>query len=292
MITGFVRADRRFGLRNHVLFLPSVVCANRAVQEAKSHWPGSVAIEHPLGCAQIGIDKEQTWRTLVGIGSHPNVQHCVVLGLGCEGIAAQWVHEGIETMGRSSDVFLIQEEGGIKATGLKAASRPLFTEDDREAIAPHDVIIGIGELAGLGDFGLTLVKGLREVGFRLVQAVADDAATLVYAEPMPKGLDFATMVVKGGDAERLTGLVAAGAHMILSQGDAQHLGGHPIAPVVRIGYETTYRQAFRDDIDGYLADYSIEKWLAYLVDVMNGTMSASEKLQSELFAIERIGPTL
>ncbi|MCL4351557.1 MAG: UxaA family hydrolase, partial [Firmicutes bacterium] len=53
---GYRRENGTAGVRDLLLVLPAVVCANRAAWAAAQAIPGSVALEHPLGCAQIGAD--------------------------------------------------------------------------------------------------------------------------------------------------------------------------------------------------------------------------------------------
>jgi altronate dehydratase len=100
------------------------------------------------------------------------------------------------------------------------------------------------------------------------------------------------MRAQGGEAATLTGLVAAGCHLIMAPGDLQHLGGHPIAPVVRIGVDAALRPILGDDLDGWLDDRSPEEWLTYVEAVANGAGAVSETWGGDLFAIARLGPTL
>lgn len=294
---GYRRENGAVGVRNLLLALPAVVCANRAAFAAAQDVPGSVALEHPLGCAQIGVDKEQTFRTLVGIGSHPNVNHTAVIGLGCEGIAASSIFQGIIARGHSADVLTIQEAGGTTLTAFKAAehlrANTLPHSILRETMPIDQLIVGIGKFEALGDRGRAIIDEILDRGGRILKAVtATQEETLLYAEPCPISMRHATMQALTGDSETITGLAAAGAQIILAQGDAQYLGGHPVCPVIRIGYNPELWPALSDDIDGMIDRRTPSQWVDYLLEVASGNQTASELLGSQVFAIERVGPTL
>jgi altronate dehydratase len=95
-----------------------------------------------------------------------------------------------------------------------------------------------------------------------------------------------------GDTETIAGLVASGCHLVLAAGDKGRIGGHPVAPVVRVGYDPSLAQALADDIDGMIMDRSADQWVAFLLTVAGGQKTAAEELGAESFAIERLGPTL
>ena len=111
---GYLRSDGSAGVRDYRLALPSVVCANRAAIKAAREISSGVAIEHPIGCAQIGADREQTKRVLIGVGSHPNVMATAVIGLGCEGVPAAEVFEAVQGYRVMASVITIQAAGGTE----------------------------------------------------------------------------------------------------------------------------------------------------------------------------------
>ena len=57
---GYRRPDGRVGVRNHVLVLASVLCANGLVERLGRELPEVVALPHAWGCSQIGADLVQT----------------------------------------------------------------------------------------------------------------------------------------------------------------------------------------------------------------------------------------
>lgn len=70
---GYHRPDGTVGIRNHVLVMPTVVCANRVARGIAGAATGSVWFEHQHGCTQLGADAQQTARVLISHGTHPNV---------------------------------------------------------------------------------------------------------------------------------------------------------------------------------------------------------------------------
>ncbi len=144
--TGYRRKDGTVGVRNHVLILPSVVCANRVARGISQMVQGTTWVEHQHGCTQLGADAELSKRVLVGHGTHPNVYGVVVVGLGCETLRAQDVAAEIKSTCPDKPVHLviIQDEGGsVKsiAAGASAAGA-MVGEASRLSRTP----VGIAEL--------------------------------------------------------------------------------------------------------------------------------------------------
>ncbi len=148
-ILGYRRADDSVGIRNHVLILPSVVCANRVARAISQQVAGTTWVEHQHGCTQLGADAELTRRVLVAHGTHPNVYGVVVVGLGCETMRAQDIAADIrrEAPHKPVHLVIIQDEGGsLKATaaGAGAASemvKSAFAEK-RTAVDVSSLILG------------------------------------------------------------------------------------------------------------------------------------------------------
>jgi altronate dehydratase large subunit len=300
-VLGYRRDNGTVGIRDYLLALPSVVCANEAAALAVRGRPDGVTIEHPVGCAQIGADKEQTWRTLVGVGAHPNVRQTVVVSLGCEGIVAATIEEGIRAQGRATAVFGIQATGGVVEAGHEAGR---YLDQFRDAgvraepLPLEQLVLGIADIRALGQAGEEIVRAYRRLGGRTLMAAPPDmkppagVSLLEYAEPLPPHSESSAMRTGAGDGETITGLAASGAHLILAAGDLRHLGGHAIVPVVRVGHDPNTALALTDDLDGQAGDRSPEAWVAFLLEVANGRRTASEVLGSQIFAIQRIGPTM
>lgn len=144
---GYRRPDNRVGVRNHVLILPTIVCATQAAMQITQLVHGTVSFIHQHGCAQVGADYEQTFRTFAGIGSNPNVYGVVVMGLGCETHQARSVAEEIAKTGKPVEVVPIQDHGGTLmaiAQGAKIAAKMVQDASMvmREPVDFSELIVG------------------------------------------------------------------------------------------------------------------------------------------------------
>ncbi len=100
------------GIRNHVLILPTVSCANHTAMQIACSVPGAVAFCHSNGCGQLGPDMRQTYRVLAGVGMNPNAGAVLVLSLGCEAVASADLYQEISESGKPAAFLCVQQEGG------------------------------------------------------------------------------------------------------------------------------------------------------------------------------------
>src|SRR6478735_8554509 len=118
-LTGYKRADGRYGIRNHVIILPVDDISNAAAEGVASLIRGTMAIPHAYGRLQFGEDLELTFRTLAGTGRNPNIAACIVIG-----IEPKWTErivKEIEKTGKPVAGFHIERFGDLKT--IEAASR-------------------------------------------------------------------------------------------------------------------------------------------------------------------------
>lgn len=129
-INGFRRDDGKFGIRNHILVLPTVSCAFRVAEMIKEKAPFLTLINNQIPCSQMGANRLLSYNTLSNIGKHPNVFGVILIGVGCEGITARSLAEDIKKSGKKTEVVDIEDDGGsIKASekGVRIAGK--FYED-------------------------------------------------------------------------------------------------------------------------------------------------------------------
>src|SRR6056297_3659039 len=88
-LKGYRRHDKKIGIRNHLVVIPTVSCANSVVEKICDKVNKATPVTHKSGCAQLGKDLEQTRRTLMGFAKHPNVGAVLFVSLGCESLDAQ-----------------------------------------------------------------------------------------------------------------------------------------------------------------------------------------------------------
>lgn len=132
---GYRRANGAVGVRNHVIVLPSVFCANKTAEMIANKVNGAIALRHAVGCGQVGYDFELTARTLISMGKHPNVAAVLVVGLGCERFKPDELYEGIKESGKPVDMLVIQDEGGTFKTvekGVEIVEKFVNQEARRE----------------------------------------------------------------------------------------------------------------------------------------------------------------
>ena len=115
---GWRRENGRVGVRNHVVILPLDDLSNAACEAVANNVKGTMALPHAYGRLQFGEDLELHFRTLIGIGSNPNVAAVIVIG-----IEDQWTNrvvEGIAKTGKPVIGYGIEGHGDI-ATVAKAS---------------------------------------------------------------------------------------------------------------------------------------------------------------------------
>lgn len=115
---GYARPGGQVGVRNHVLVVPTVICAAVVAERiAAAIAPSGAALPHLAGCGQIGPDLSVTHDTLAAYARHPNVGAVIVVALGCEQVIAQYLADTARQSGKDARIVSIQGEGGtVRAT--------------------------------------------------------------------------------------------------------------------------------------------------------------------------------
>ncbi|OUN01130.1 MAG: carbohydrate hydrolase [Paenibacillaceae bacterium ZCTH02-B3] len=177
---GYVRENGKVGIRNHVLVMSSVGCANTVVEKISAQ-TGANPITHQQGCLQLGVDQELTKKTLIGAGNNPNIGAVLIVGLGCETVQPTLLAEHIK--GKRVEYITIQECGGTTKAVEKGVAivREMQKELEKQKREPVDIshlIIGL-KCGGSDTFsGLTANPVLGYVSDRLV----DLGGTVILSE--------------------------------------------------------------------------------------------------------------
>lgn len=108
---GWRRENGRAGVRNHVVILPLDDLSNAASEAVANNIKGVMPLPHAYGRLQFGKDLDLLFRTLIGIGSNPNVAAVVVIGIE-EGWTKRVV-DGIAATGKPVSGFGIEGHGDI-----------------------------------------------------------------------------------------------------------------------------------------------------------------------------------
>ena len=145
---GYKRPDGKCGVRNHVMVLSSVSCANGVVNAIGRELPEVKAVTHPEGCGRGIADVEITGRTVAGLCNNPNVASVLIVGLGCEFMKAPQLAEQVQGSGKRVETLVIQEQGGTRKTTAKGIeiARSMLTEVDslaREDCGWDKLVLGL-----------------------------------------------------------------------------------------------------------------------------------------------------
>lgn len=184
MVMGYRRAHGRFGIRNQVLVISLVQCANGAVTRIAARC-GVPAVTIDTGCGEYHDQENRTNLGLIRAGQHPNVYGAVLVSLGCQWTDPKAIAAEIEKYGTKVFHLCIQDEGGVKATVEKGTAlvEQLLKEGremPREPFPVSDLVVSVycggsdwssslaanvttGEAADLlGDAGAAIVSaGIR-----------------------------------------------------------------------------------------------------------------------------------
>ncbi len=129
-LTGYRRADGRFGIRNHVIILPVDDISNAAANGVASLIKGVMALPHAYGRLQFGQDLELTFRTLAGTGRNPNVAAVVVIGI--EPKWTQRIVDDIAKTGKPVAGFSIERLGDLRVIEMASRKAKEFVQDASE----------------------------------------------------------------------------------------------------------------------------------------------------------------
>lgn len=111
-IYAYRRENGRVGVRNHVAILSVDDISNAACEAVANNIKGTLALPHSYGRLQFGEDLELFFRTIIGIGSNPNVAAAVVIGI--EPGWTKRIVDGIAVTGKPVSGFSIEGKGDIR----------------------------------------------------------------------------------------------------------------------------------------------------------------------------------
>ena len=146
---GYRRSEGRPGIRNHILILPTCVCASESCRIVASQIRGAVNIVFNTGCSDVQANTDMSQKILTGFACHPNIYGVVIIGLGCETVPHKQLKEKIGRLTKKPVVsFGIQEEGGTLKTIEKAvrAAREMAGQaamQQKELFDASELYIGI-----------------------------------------------------------------------------------------------------------------------------------------------------
>jgi altronate dehydratase len=276
-LLGYPRPSGSFGVRNHVLVLPSVVCATQATREIAGA-EGAIGIVHQHGCLHVGDDLRHTEDELLGTATNPDVGAVLVVSLGCETLRGRRLAAAIGERGQTVELVGIQAAGGSaraveQGRATVARMREELAAQEREPVALGELVIGID--AGPDDkLGADLAAALTARGLRVLTP--------------PEGMrgPEAHVTLAGLGAQLLLGLPPAAEAPI----------GFATVPVVAVGRGSGLHLALADDFDLILTDESpeaaAELVFAQLLAHAAGESTAAERRGSRDFVLQRLAVTM
>ncbi len=135
--SGYRRNDGSVGVRNHVLFLSTVVCANGIVHQIGCEFPKAICLEHDKGCIELGDDREMTRSMLIGLARNPNVGAVVFVGLGCEDTTAKYLEKELQGQKTVTQVTIQDEKGTTNSLNrCRALAKQLLEETAKATREP------------------------------------------------------------------------------------------------------------------------------------------------------------
>jgi altronate dehydratase large subunit len=178
---GYRREGGKIGVRNHVLVISSVSCANGVVEAIGRELPEVVAVTHGYGCGYGPDDLGVSHRAMAGLMNNPNVGAALVIGLGCESMNSNFLVQAVED--KPAEALVIQESGGSRATtdkGIEICRRFLekLALQKREPAPVSELIVGL-ECGGSDAFsGVTANPAVGAAADTFV----GEGATVILAE--------------------------------------------------------------------------------------------------------------
>jgi altronate dehydratase large subunit len=145
---GYLRPNGTVGTRNYVAVIPAVRCANEICDRIAGELEGDVvALLHNHPCVNLKPDNEKALRTLIGLGANPNVAAAIVVGIGCDGIPAEDIAQGIAKSQKQVELLTVEKEGKYQLLvdkGLRFARKMLEAASQlkREAFGLDHLVFG------------------------------------------------------------------------------------------------------------------------------------------------------
>src|SRR5579864_5428243 len=129
-ISAYRRENGRVGVRNHVVILSVDDISNAACEAVAAHIQGTMALPHAYGRLQFGEDLDLFFRTMIGIGSNPNVAAAVVVGI--EPGWTKRIVDGIAKTAKPVAGFSIEGKGDIRTAAEASLKAKEFVQSASE----------------------------------------------------------------------------------------------------------------------------------------------------------------
>lgn len=141
---GYLRQDGALGIRNKVLVVYTVECAQFVAEEiARRSGDAETEVIGFAGCT----DNAYAIRMLLALIRHPNVGAVLAVGLGCEYTQPERLAEAARKAGKPAEWFFIQDVGGTKpaiekGVDLAVKLRKKLADTPRAPMGMSDLVVG------------------------------------------------------------------------------------------------------------------------------------------------------
>ncbi len=114
-ILAYKRSNGEIGIRNYILIISLVQCANSTAFKIAAACNCQV-ITIDTGCGEFREDEARTNLGLIRAGQHPNIFGVLLNSLGCQWTRPEVISEEISKQGKRVEHLCIQREGGTEET--------------------------------------------------------------------------------------------------------------------------------------------------------------------------------
>ncbi len=172
-VLAYPRGRNRFGIRNHILVVPTTFCTNRLAEEIADAFRDVrfgpqgenrvIALYHGVGCCSVGFDEELGLRVLKHATRNPNVGAVLSVSLGCGAYcsschasgASKWDGKLIQRIQESRQQYEVVTQGHGTRGALQQAKTiigRLVDELGRQERTPHPISkLVVGVMNGSSD---------------------------------------------------------------------------------------------------------------------------------------------
>ena len=241
---GFQRENGSVGVRNYVGVLSAMDNVNPVTRAICNQVRGTVPVTTLFVRGQFGKDEEITVRTLIGLGSNPNLAACLVIGL--EPVTTLRLVDEIAKTGKAVDYVLLQQEGGsieAMAKGVRKAARMAISvsREQRRPFSFEHLVLGVECGASDTTSGCASNPAIGVVADRVVDAggrvVISETAEFLGAEHL-----FARRAINEQIGEKILAAVRNLEENALQRG-VDIRGANPVADNIRGGLTTIEEKA-------------------------------------------------
>ena len=138
---GYRRADSQIGIRNRLLVLFTVVCAEEVARRISYQLENAIIAGWRDCSADTGARAK-----MLRLAANPNIGAVLVLSLGCESTDAIGIADAIRAMGKPADFVSVQVAGGTRsaiALGVEKARALQALPVERARMSVKDLIVGV-----------------------------------------------------------------------------------------------------------------------------------------------------